>query len=335
MVRLSRDQRNLAIGNLQAGIPVQQVARSFGVHRTTIARLWNRFQQTGSGADLPRTGRPRVTTAAQDRFIVRQHTQNPFQTATETAMNLPAGNQVTSQTVRNRLRNVGLRCRRPLVGVVLTPLHRAARLQWSRIHGNWPRQRWLNVLFTDESRFLMNRADGRQRVYRRVNQRYQPNCIRQVDRFGGGGVMVWAGITSTGRTNLYRINGNLTGQRCHNEIWQQFVVPYIQANGGILQHDNARPHVARVCTQYLQAQGIQVLPWPSRSPDLNPIEHAWDELDRRLRHRQPQPQNLNALFQALDAEWQAIPQHVFNNLVSSMGRRCRAVVQANGGHTRY
>jgi transposase len=49
-------------------------------------------------------------------------------------------------------------------------------------------------------------------------------------------------------------------------------------------------------------------PWPSKSPDLNPIEHLWDDLDRRLRSRQPAPQILQELQQALEQEWGRIPQ---------------------------
>jgi transposase len=51
-----------------------------------------------------------------------------------------------------------------------------------------------------------------------------------------------------------------------------------------------------------------VLPWPSKSPDLNPIEHPWDDLDKRVRQRQPQPQSLQQLVNALQDEWNNIPQ---------------------------
>ena len=103
----------------------------------------------------------------------------------------------------------------------------------------------------------------------------------------------------------------------------------------VFQHDNARPHTARLTTVFLRHHNINVLPWPSRSPDLNPIEHLWDELDRRLRRRQPQPQTLPQLAAALQAEWTAIPQDVIRHLIASMGRRCQAVIDAHGGHTRY
>jgi hypothetical protein len=66
---------------------------------------------------------------------------------------------------------------------------------------------------------------------------------------------------------------------------------------------------------YLQNQNITVIPWPSKWPDLNPIEHLWDELDRR------QPQILQALQQALQYEWQRIPQERIDRLIGSMSRR--------------
>ena len=82
-----------------------------------------------------------------------------------------------------------------------------------------------------------------------------------------------------------------------------------------------------------QANNIQVLPWPSLSPDMVPIEHAWDELGRRVA-RGRAPQTLADLRRALVREWNQIPQAFFQRLVNSMRARCQAVIAANGGHTR-
>ena len=75
--------------------------------------------------------------------------------------------------------------------------------------------------------------------------------------------------------------------------------------------------------------------WPSKSPDLNPIEHLWDNLDTRVRQRQNPPGNVNELRDALLEEWNNIPQAQINNLIHSMRHRCQAVSNARGGHTRY
>ena len=49
-------------------------------------------------------------------------------------------------------------------------------------------------MFSDDSRFLSYRADGRRRVYRRDGERFRDKCVDEIDRFGGGKLVVWAGI---------------------------------------------------------------------------------------------------------------------------------------------
>jgi transposase len=61
----------------------------------------------------------------------------------------------------------------------------------------------------------------------------------------------------------------------------------------LFQQDNARPHIARVTMDYPEQNNINVLPWPSKLLDLNPIEHLWDQLDKRERQQQPPPQTLD------------------------------------------
>ncbi|GFV25311.1 transposable element Tcb2 transposase [Trichonephila clavipes] len=62
--------------------------------------------------------------------------------------------------------------------------------------------------------------------------------------------------------------------------------------------------------------------WPARSPDLNPIEHVWDFLGRRLAARTLPPVTIRELRLALQDEWAAMPQQLIDTLILSMGRRC-------------
>ncbi len=103
----------------------------------------------------------------------------------------------------------------------------------------------------------------------------------------------------------------------------------------MLQHDNARPHVARICTRFLEAENIPVISWPAYTPDMSPIEHVCDALDRCIRQWVPVPANIQHLHTAIEEEWTSIPQPTINNLINSMRRRCVALREANGGHTRY
>jgi transposase len=97
--------------------------------------------------------------------------------------------------------------------------------------------------------------------------------------------------------------------------------------------DDARPHRARVVNKYLQHESIELMEWPAKSPDLNPIEHAWDILQRRIMARQHQPTTLQQLENALVQEWSLIPQAEFCKLTHSFTNRCREVIRARGGYT--
>ena len=118
--------------------------------------------------------------------------------ATTTARVTPGTHNpsISAQTVRNRLREGGLRACRPVVRQVLTRHHRQQRRLWAQTHCRWTRQNWQKVLFTDESRFCLTRGDGRICGYHQRNERYTEACTLERDRFGGGGsVMVWGGVS--------------------------------------------------------------------------------------------------------------------------------------------
>jgi hypothetical protein len=87
-----------------------------------------------------------VTTPAQDRHIRLRHLRDRFTTATSTAVAIPGQRRISNQTVRNRLREAGIRARRPVKAVVLTRRHRKVRLQWVRTHRVWLQQHWRTSL---------------------------------------------------------------------------------------------------------------------------------------------------------------------------------------------
>jgi transposase len=88
-------------------------------------------------------------------------------------------------------------------------------------------------------------------------------------------------------------------------------------------------------SSFLNQNHIYVLPLPALSPDLSPIEHVWDELGTRIRHRQIPPETPEELCDALVHEWKNITQAFIQGLVGSMRWICEAAVAASGGHTHY
>ncbi len=102
-----------------------------------------------------------------------------------------------------------------------------------------------------------------------------------------------------GQAYVMDIDDILNAQRYHDEILRPIVVPFIHDHHHMLQHDNARPHYARICSQFLEAENIPVLAWTAYSPDMSPIEHVWDALDRRIHQRVPVPANIQQCCTAI------------------------------------
>jgi len=88
--------------------------------------------------------------------------------------------------------------------------------------------------------------------------------------------------------------------------------------------DNARPRRSRAVTADLQSKAVTSVPWPAMSPDLNPIEHIWDMLGRRIQAREPPVQNIRQLEAALHRELQQLSQQEIRRLTGGMRRRVEA-----------
>ena len=121
--------------------------------------------------------------------------------------------------------------------------------------------------------------------------------------------MVWGGVSQHHRNENVVIAGNLNAVSYREDILLPHVASFQQAPPGMtIQHDNATSHIARSVRDFLQDRNVNILPWPAKSPDLNPIEHVWDMLDRRMRARAIPPRNVRELTGALVEEWDNISQ---------------------------
>ncbi|GFW61341.1 transposable element Tcb2 transposase [Trichonephila clavipes] len=248
------------------------------------------------------------------------------------------GRPISRFTVARRLHGGGLFARRPVRCVHLTPAHRRRRSLWCREHRNWRDREWGRVLFTVESRFSLSSDSHRILIWRERGSRNHPSNIIERDRYGGRGVLVWAGIMLGSRTDLHIFDaGSVNGTSYCNEI----LLPYVRLFRGamglqfLFMDDNAPCHRTVAAEQLLESEDIERMDWPARSPDLNPIEHVWDFLGRRLAARTLPPVTIRELRLALQDEWAAMPQQLIDILILSMGRRCETCLAVRGDHIPY
>ncbi|CAD6199912.1 unnamed protein product [Caenorhabditis auriculariae] len=310
------------------------VGRQNGLTMMTLAGMFGKAQDGSTNSQ--RTGRPRVTDRNDDRNILKTSRTNPRLTAPairrEVFLNSPSSPSVS--TVKRRLNAAGIMGRRPVKKPLISEKNRAARVKWAKEHLNWTRQDWNKILWSDESKFLLFGSDGIQWVRRPIGSRYHPKYQLPTVKHGGGSCMVWGAFSGSGIGPLHRVNG-IMDKHVYKDILQNQMLPHLRAmgRGSVYQQDNDPKHTSLFVKDWFKSPRVNVMGWPSQSPDLNPIEHLWEELERRCANKRAK--NCNEKFAQLLSEWNQIPMSTIDTLLNSMQRRCQAVIDARGFATKY
>ncbi|GFX92295.1 transposable element Tc1 transposase [Trichonephila clavipes] len=113
-------------------------------------------------------------------------------------------------------------------------------------------------------------------------------------------------------------------------LWQ-----YFGEGPFLFQQDNSSIHTSRLAQTWFDEMGVRKLDWPSKSHDLNPIEHISDELERRLCSEPNRPSSLQALTSPVMDAWNAVPMVTYEKFVESLPKRVQAAINAKGGPTSY
>ena len=134
-------------------------------------------------------------------------------------------------------------------------------------------------------------------------------------------------MSAAGIGELYFIEGNMNSNM-YCEIMQQSMIPSLQKLGhrAVFQHDNDPKHTSKTTTALLKRLKVKVM-------DLNPIEHLWGILKWKVEVRKVL--NICQLHDFVMEEWKSIPVATCEALVNSMPRKVKAVLDIDGGHTKY
>src|SRR3954469_5895835 len=131
------------------------------------------------------------------------------------------------------------------------------------------------------------------------------------------------------------MNANLYQQILHDDLMGTIRAHDFTVKDIIFQHDGDPKHTANSTKQWLKRDKIMVLDWPPQSPDLNPIEHLWNEVDRRLRKLETRVHSQDQLWEAIQKIWVEMDNEFLTTLINSMPERIEDVIKAKGGYTRW
>jgi hypothetical protein len=149
--------------------------------------------------------------------------------------------------------------------------------------------------------------------------------------------MVWAAFSARGKSPLVVLSGR---QNSDDYVYtvSEFLLPFAHLNYGtefIYQQDNASIHVSHRSKEFFTEQDVKLLDWPSKYPDLNPIENLWSIMSRKVYANGRQFNSVPDLKAMLFKAWDDIPLALLQSLIKSMPRRCVEVLDKKGIKTHY
>ncbi|CAJ0938076.1 unnamed protein product, partial [Ranitomeya imitator] len=267
-----------------------------GVAKSTVGYILRKKELTGELGNSKRPGRPRMTTVVDDRRILNLVKKNPFTTSTEVQNTLSeVGVSVSKSTVKRRLHDSKYKGFTSRCKPFINTKNRQARVKFAEKHLKKPAQFWKSILWTDETKINLYQNDGKKKVWRRKGTAHDPRHTTSSVKHGGG--------------NIQPNAAKLIGRRF------------------IVQMDNDPKHTAKATQEFMSAKKWNILQWPSQSPDLNPIEHAFHLLKSRLKTERPT--NKQDLKAAAVKAWQSIKKEETQRLVMSMGSRLKAKLKTS------
>ena len=225
---------------------------------------------------------------------------------------------------------------------LLTEAQKQARLAWAIEHLSWTPELWARVVWTDECSFSTE-GFGKVYVTRRPEEKYADSCCSPKFRSYSSWT-IHGSISAFSKGDMVVIEkewGSVTG-KVHRERVLPWVYRFMDwvaqhpenpSRHAILMEDGASQHTAKLTKQLHDLKGIDKMCWPANSPDLNPIENVWRLLKQRVTKRFPR--TLAELRQCIEEEWAALELSDFARYIGNMKERCQAVVDAEGGHTKW
>ncbi|CAB4430830.1 unnamed protein product [Rhizophagus irregularis] len=308
---LTEFERGEIIGLWKGGHSERNISEILDFPKITIHGIITDYKNSEKISAASRSGRPPKLAERDIRRIVKIVKEDRQQSLDEITKKFNDGlpSPVCNSTIKHILHSEGYFGRAGKRNPFVSEANHKKRLDWYCERKEWDTE-WDSIIWSDESRFLLFQNDAHHWVWRKPHEKYDVNCLILTVKSGNQGVMVWRCFTKNQLGPLIQVSGSITD-------------------------DNAPVHRARTVSQWKEDNSVSTIPWPAQSPDLNPIEHLWDVLERKVQAHKPHPKNIRELMVVLEEKWNNIEPEILINLVDSMPRRVHAVLDSHGNPTRY
>jgi transposase len=318
------------------GLSLRAIAEEIGRSHTTVHSFlrdrWAENHTIRDGREL-NPGRPRIIDDRLERLIIREFGRNPLLDVEAFRRNNDVMH-ISRWTISRIMTRNGLNRMAAFYLHDLTLEDRRQRLAFARAYSRWTADMWERVVFLDQASFE-NLPSRRVGTYRRRGEGFNEQAVVPRLQAGGGKIIVNGVISARGTGNLIRLTRTMNAET-FQEFLEDNIIPNMRelvGRNGFLLLDNAPPHRARTTTQWFQDNRVNLVRIPPRSPDLNPIEGIWRLMKQRRGNRRTR--RLNELTDLVQDLWADITREDCRRLIRSMPARIDALIQANGGYTRY
>jgi hypothetical protein len=333
---LTIEQRWTIIVKHKEGVSDQSIADQIPCDVRSVRHWINHYELNYNVDDIRRSGRKRKTTHEIDEHIEKEARETKFTTPRRIKRKLQL--DVSSRTIDRRLIEVGLFGRVARHKKKFSEEEIRKRLSFAEGYKNWTEDQWMQVMFADEKIFWGEGFSGQVWVRRPKGEALNPDYCVDKDPHPEK-VNVWGCFCGKGVGYSYIFNENMDGKKLQ-EILGTHLVESAELHYDVehaeqwwFLQDNDPKHKSTIVRTWLFNHGIQLMDFPPYSPDLNPIEHLWADLARRVEKRPAR--TMEELQDIVAEEWAATSVEFLTKLAKSMPARCQAVIDAKGNHTKY